>query len=118
IVRFTSRHMRKKIYDIIFEHDEKHEKLFDVVLLWLILFSVFVVMIESIPEVNAVYFRQFYTIEWIFTILFTVEYAARIWSSPKPLKYIFSFWGIVDLLSILPTYLELLLPGYHYLVVV
>ena len=54
--------MRKKIYGIIFEHDDKAEKLFDVVLLWLILFSVFVVMIESIPEVNAVFFREFYTI--------------------------------------------------------
>ena len=110
--------MRQRIYNIIFEHDKKAEKLFDIVLLWLILFSVFVVMIESIPEVNAIYFREFYIIEWILTILFTVEYAARIWSSPKPLKYIFSFWGLVDLLSILPTYLELLLPGYHYLLIV
>jgi voltage-gated potassium channel len=110
--------MRKKIYEIIFEHDTKAEKLFDVVLLWLILLSVFVVMIESIPEVKAVYFRQFYTIEWIFTILFTLEYAARIWSSPKRLIYIFSFWGLIDLLSILPTYLELLLPGYHYLMII
>jgi voltage-gated potassium channel len=110
--------MRQRLYNIIFEHDKKAEKLFDVVLLWLILFSVFVVMIESIPEVNAIYFREFYVIEWILTILFTVEYAARIWSSPKPLKYIFSFWGLIDLLSILPTYLELLLPGYHYLLIV
>jgi len=110
--------LKKEIHRVIFEHDKKWEKLFDVVLLWLILFSVFVVIIESIPEVQAVLFNEFYTIEWILTILFTIEYGLRIWSSPKPLKYIFSFWGLIDLLSILPTYLELFITGYHYLLVV
>jgi voltage-gated potassium channel len=107
--------MRKQLYHIIFEHDTKAGKFFDVVLLWLILLSVVVVMAESIPEINARFFPLFYSIEWVFTILFSIEYFLRIWSSPKPLKYIFSFWGFIDLLAILPTYIDLIFAGYHYL---
>lgn len=110
--------MKKKLYKIIFEHDTRAGKLFDVVLLWLILISVIVVIIESIPAFHAKYFSVFYSIEWIFTALFTIEYLLRIYSSPKPLKYILSFWGILDLLSFLPTYLDLFATGYHYLLIV
>lgn len=77
-----------------------------------------VVIVESIPEYHANFFSLFYLIEWIFTILFSIEYVLRIWSSPQPLKYIFSFWGLVDILSILPTYADLFYPGYHYLLTV
>jgi len=110
--------MRKRLYKIIFEHDTPAEKLFDVVLLWFILISVIVVIIESIPEIHLQFFEIFYAVEWAFTILFTIEYLLRIWSSPKPLKYIFSFWGLIDLLAILPTYLELFIVGYHYFLIV
>jgi voltage-gated potassium channel len=110
--------MRKKIYHIIFEHNTRAGKMFDVVLLWLILISVLVVIAESVPDIHIAFFPAFYTIEWIFTILFTLEYILRIWSSPKPLKYIFSFWGFVDLLAILPTYVDLIFSGYHYLLTV
>lgn len=110
--------MRKEAYHIIFESDTKAGKLFDIILLWLILLSVAVVMIESIPTYNAQFFSIFYAIEWGFTILFSIEYILRIWSSPKPWKYIFSFWGLVDFLAIFPTYVDLFYPGYHYLLTV
>lgn len=110
--------MRREAYHIIFESDTRGGRLFDIILLWLILLSVAVVIIESIPVYQARYFSMFYFIEWLFTILFSIEYILRVWSSPKPLKYIFSFWGLIDILSILPTYLDLFSPGYHYLLTV
>jgi voltage-gated potassium channel len=109
---------REKLYKIVFETDTKAGKRFDVFLLWIILFSVLTVMIESVPEVARNYSKIFFTIEWIMTILFTIEYLLRIWISPKPVKYIFSFWGIIDLLSFLPTYLSVFVFGYHYLIVI
>jgi voltage-gated potassium channel len=75
---------RKQLYKIIFEHDTKPGKLFDVVLLWLILLSVTIVIVESIPEIHSKFFPILYAIEWILTILFTIEYILRIWCSPKP----------------------------------
>ncbi|KHJ36905.1 cyclic nucleotide-gated potassium channel [Pedobacter glucosidilyticus] len=110
--------MKKRLYNIIFEHDTKAGRAFDIALLWVILFSVVIVIIESIPEVHEAFFKEFYTIEWILTILFSVEYILRIWTSPKPFRYIFSFWGLVDLLSIIPTYFDLFFAGYHYLLTV
>jgi len=110
--------MRKRLYSIIFEHDTKAGRLFDIILLWLILLSVAVVIIESIPEYHTNFYSLFYMIEWAFTVLFSIEYLLRIWSSPKPWKYIFSFWGLVDILAILPTYIDLMAPGYHYLLTV
>jgi voltage-gated potassium channel len=110
--------LRKEAYHIIFESDTRGGKLFDIILLWLILLSVGVVMVESIPSYHDQFFNIFYLVEWGFTILFSIEYLLRIWSSPKPWKYIFSFWGLVDVLSILPTYVDLFFPGYHYLLTV
>lgn len=109
---------KEKLYKIIFETDTKAGKQFDIVLLWLILFSVFVVMIESIPEFGASFSGAFHTIEWVFTIIFSIEYLLRIWISQKPVSYIFSFWGLIDFLSILPTYMSLFVIGYHYFLVV
>ncbi len=77
-----------------------------------------VVMIESVPEIGNNFHQAFLLMEWILTTIFTIEYLLRIWISPKRMKYIFSFWGAIDLLSILPTYLSLFLGGYHYLLVV
>lgn len=110
--------IREQLYKIIFETDTKAGKQFDVFLLWIILLSVLVVMIESVPEMGNQYIESFFIIEWVLTFIFSVEYLLRIWISPKPIKYVFSFWGIIDLLSILPTYLSLFISGYHYLLVV
>lgn len=110
--------MRKEAYHIVFESDTRGGRLFDIILLWLILLSVGVVIIESIPSFQERYFPIFYFIEWIFTALFSIEYLLRVWSSPKPWRYIFSFWGLIDILSILPTYMDLISPGYHYLLTV
>ncbi len=109
---------KEQLYEIVFGTETKEGKRFDVVLLWLILFSVVVVMLESIPELSREYQDIFSIVEWILTLLFTVEYVLRIWISTKPLSYIFSMWGVIDLLSILPTYLSFFLAGYHYLLVV
>ncbi|TKC13016.1 ion transporter [Pedobacter polaris] len=110
--------MREKINQIIFGHDTKSSKLFDVILLWIILFSVLIVILESIPSLNKQFASLFFYAEWAITILFTIEYILRIWSSKTPLRYIFSFWGLVDLLSILPSYLELINFGFHYLLAI
>lgn len=109
--------LKDSLYKIIFESDTKAGKWFDITLLYLIFFSVLVVVVESIPERGLQYTHLFWTIEAALTVIFTIEYLLRIFISIKPLKYIFSFWGIIDLLSILPTYLSILLSGYHYLIV-
>ncbi len=109
---------RKKLFHIIFGTDTKAGKTFDVVLLWLILGSVVVVMLESIPQLHFKYLNFFLIVEYLFTFIFTIEYFVRIWIAPRPSRYIFSFWGIIDLLSIIPTYLSLLVVGSQYLVVV
>ena len=110
--------IRAKVNRIIFEHDTRAGKVFDIILLWLILLSVSVVVLESIPAFHAEFFTVFAYLEWIITILFTIEYVLRIWSSKTPRRYVLSFWGLVDLLSILPAYLELLDLGFHYLLAV
>lgn len=110
--------LREKVKEIIFGHHTKAGKLFDVILLWVILISVLIVILESIPSLHIGYFRYFFYIEWFITILFTLEYVIRIWSTKTPFRYIFSFWGLVDLLSILPTYLELINFGFHYLLAI
>ncbi|MCI4668391.1 MAG: ion transporter [Bacteroidia bacterium] len=110
--------LRHKIHEIIFEADTPAGKAFDIILLWLIGISVAVVMLESVPRINKEYQSLFTIIEWVVTILFTIEYCLRIYSVYRPFVYIFSFYGIVDLLSILPTFLSLFLPGTQYLVTI
>ena len=109
---------RTKIYEVIFEADTPSGKLFDVLLIVAILLSVTVVFLESIEVLKNDYGRIFYALEWGFTILFTVEYLLRIISVNKPLKYIFSFYGIIDFLSIAPTYLSLIIVGSQYLLAI
>ncbi|GAA0871657.1 ion transporter [Gangjinia marincola] len=99
------------MHDIIYEADTPMGKLFDVILLILILVSIVIVMLESIPKLNEKYADTFYLLEWIITGLFTIEYIARIISIKKPTKYIFSFYGIIDLLSVLPLYLSFFIAG-------
>lgn len=110
--------LRMSLFRIIFGTDTKAGKAFDVVLLWLIMASVLTVMLESIPMLHQKYLLPFMALEYLFTFLFTAEYLVRIWTSPKPSRYIFSFWGVIDLLSIVPTYLSLIFVGYQYLVIV
>lgn len=109
---------RKKLFVTVFGTGTRAGKLFDICLLAVILVSVIVVMLESVPELGAKYLHLFSVLEWTFTILFSIEYLLRIFISPRPLKYVFSFWGLIDLLSILPTYLSFFVFGYHYLLVV
>jgi voltage-gated potassium channel len=108
---------KKRLYAVIFEADTPAGKLFDVGLLIVIVLSTIVVMVESIPSYNR-HSSIFLTLEWIFTILFTIEYILRVLVVQRKARYIFSFLGIVDLLSILPTYLALLFSGAHVLIVI
>lgn len=110
--------LRKKIYIIIFRSDTPAGKFFDLSLLVLILMSIFSVFLESVAQIRSEYGALLYTLEWLFTILFTIEYFLRIYSSHKPWRYIFSFYGLIDLLAILPTYLSLLFIGTQYLIVI
>jgi len=100
--------LRKRIYTVIFGTDTPAGKAFDVVLLWMIILSVTVVILESVAILRESHHPFFVSAEWFFTILFTIEYLLRIYSAPRPIKYITSFYGIIDLLAILPTYLGLL----------
>lgn len=109
---------RKTLHDIIFEADTPSGKLFDVVLLILIALSVLVVMLESVDSISSRMGRAFGVLEWILTIMFTIEYVTRLMAVRKPLRYATSFFGIVDLLAILPTYLSLFFPGTQSLAVI
>lgn len=93
-------------------------KAFDVILLIVIIVSILIVMLESVKSINAQYFHIFYITEWIITIIFTIEYILRIISINKPGKYIFSFYGIIDFISTIPTYLTLFMGGYNVLLAV
>lgn len=110
--------LRERLGDVIFETDTPAARGFDVALLWAIVLSVLLVALESVADVRARWGGTLRTLEWTFTILFTVEYAARIWTARRPLRYVRSFYGAIDALAILPTYLSVVLAGSQYLVVV
>jgi voltage-gated potassium channel len=103
--------LRQSTYQFIFRSDTPASKGFDLALVFVILVSVVSVLLESIPAFNARHGKILHQTEWVITIIFTVEYMARIWSHPKPLKYILSFYGIIDFLAIIPTYLDLIFAG-------
>lgn len=109
--------LKSKIHEIIFEADTVKGKLFDVVLLVMIMISVVAVCWESLPGLNANVKTFLYVVEWIVTIFFTIEYAMRLYSVHRPIKYATSFFGIIDLLSIIPTYLSIFFVGTQSLVV-
>lgn len=109
---------KERLYKIVFESDTKAGNRFDVILLWLILISVVVAILDSVATISNYLSQWFLAIEILLTIAFSVEYLLRIFISKKPLRYIFSFWGVIDLLAILPTYLALFISGYHYFLVV
>jgi voltage-gated potassium channel len=110
--------LRDRARIVIFEAETPAGRTFDVVLIVCILASVGVVFLDSVPAIHRAYARTLYGIEWFFTILFTVEYAARLWCVERPLRYARSFYGVVDLLGTLPTYLSLFVPGTQFLLVI
>ncbi len=115
--------MRRKkwkhnLWEIIFESNTPAGKTFDILLLIVISISVLLVVLESIPEINYRYGRILKISEWAITIIFSIEYFFRIIISRFPSKYIFSFYGIIDLLSVIPTYLSLVLTGAQGLIVI
>ena len=101
------------LHELIFEADTPAGRLVDILLIVLIIMSVILVMLESVPSINAKYGLFVEILEWIFTIIFTIEYGLRLYSVYRPMKYATSFFGIIDLLALLPTYIAFLLPEYR-----
>lgn len=110
--------MREHIYRIIFEAETPAGRAFDVVLFLAIIGSIAVVVLESVAPIQSAYHAELVAAEWVFTGLFTLEYGVRLWASPRPAAYARSFFGAVDLLSILPTYLSLVVSGSQALAVI
>jgi voltage-gated potassium channel len=103
--------LKEKLYIIIFEHDTKGGKLFDVVLILMILLSVISVMLETVEYYWIHYSNVFFFLEWFFTLSFTLELILRLYSTDEKKKYLLSFYGFVDVVSIIPTYLAVIIPG-------
>ena len=109
---------RERMHEIIFEADTPAGKAFDIGLLIMILLSVAVVFADSVSDLSPATNEFLYYAEWFFTIVFSIEYFLRIYTISQPRKYIFSFYGIIDLLSILPTYIALFISGTHFLAII
>lgn len=106
----SEQNIKLKLHEIIFEADTRAGKLFDEILLVFIFLSVLVVAVDSVPDQTETFENILHISEWFFTIIFTIEYLLRIYITEKPWKYIFSFYGIIDFLSIIPTYVGIILP--------
>lgn len=109
---------QQRLHDVIFEADTRLGKLFDVVLLVVIGLSILAVMLDSVESISAKHHDALLTAEWIFTILFTIEYLLRLLCVRRKLGYALSFFGIIDVIAILPTWLTLIAPGWHGAVVI
>jgi len=109
---------RHRLHEIVFEADTPAGKAFDIALLAAIVLSVVIVMLESVAGIQARYGAQLVALEWFFTVLFTLEYIVRLLSVGRPSHYAVSFFGVVDLLSILPTYLSVIFPGWQSLLII
>jgi voltage-gated potassium channel len=114
----TRNAVKARLNTIIFGADTPLGRAYDIALLGVIGVSVSMVMLDSVASLHALYGRFFYAFEWGFTIFFTLEYGVRLWCGDKALRYAFSFFGVVDFLGVIPTYLGLLFPGSHYLVAI
>ena len=110
--------LKKRLYIIIFESDTREGKLFDTVLIGFIVSSILVVILDSVFRFDTYANIGFQVLEYLFTAFFTFEYLVRLYCSPNPRQYAFSFFGIVDLLSTLPLYLGFFLQGARYLLIV
>ena len=102
---------RKRWFDIIHRHDTPASRRFDIALVLTIVASVLVIMVDSVQAIHQRFSGWLYAVEWLFTLVFTAEYVLRLKVVRRPLRYAFSVWGIIDLLSILPAYLSLFIPG-------
>lgn len=109
---------QKKLHQIIFEADTPEGKLFDITVLGMIILSVFLIVLESIQSVREAHGQLLLILEWVVTISFTIEYLLRILCLKRPIKYMLSFFGLVDLLSIVPSYLGIFIKHTHYLSVI
>ena len=109
---------RHRLYEVVFEAETPAGRIFDITLTTLILLSVFAVFAESVKWIRDVFGPELYAAEWAFTILFTIEYVLRLISVRRPMRYVLSFYGLVDLLAIVPTYISLFVPGTQYLLVI
>ncbi len=109
---------KKQLHKIVFETDTKEGHLFDMVLIWIIVASVVAVILETVSSYRAKYWWTFFVLEWIFTLIFTVEYIIRLYCARKPIKYATSFFGIVDLLALIPTYISVFFIGAQHLLIV
>ncbi|MCK4920780.1 MAG: ion transporter, partial [Bacteroidales bacterium] len=114
----TKKNWERKLGNIIFESNTKTGKVFDVVLLMVIMMSVTLVVLESIPEINEKYGFGLRIAEWAITLIFTTEYILRIIVARNRSKYLFSFYGVIDLLAVIPTYLSVFLGGIQGLMVI
>lgn len=110
--------IKKKLYDIVFEAETFEGKLFDILLIIAVIVSIACVSMESVVSIKHKFGKELVRAEWFFTILFTIEYFLRIFIVPKTKSYAFTFFGIVDLLAILPTYLSFFIPGSQMLLTV
>ncbi len=110
--------LRESLYVIIFQHHTRAGRWFDIGLIVAVLASVLVVLLDSVPAVYGSFREHLLNLEIAFTVLFSIEYVLRIYSSPHPRRYIFSFFGLVDLLALLPTYIALVLPEGRFLVTI
>ena len=110
--------LREKLHEIIFEADTPSGKFFDIALILCILTSVVTVMLDSVQGFRERHGAWLFALEWTFTILFTIEYILRLFAVKKPMRYARSFFGVIDLLAILPSYISIFLPGTHYLMAI
>ena len=110
--------LRERVRTIVFESETRAGRAFDAAVIGCVLASVVAVFLDSIPAVHRAHADVLYGIEWFFTILFTIEYAVRLWCVDRPLAYARSFYGLVDLLGTIPTYLSLFLPGARFLLAI
>ena len=110
--------LRARVHQIVFEADTPAGRAFDVGVIGLILLSIVTVSLETVPGLSARNRGTLRITEWVFTVLFTIEYALRLWTVRRPLYYARSFFGVVDLLAILPTWISIFVPGAQALLVV
>ena len=109
---------RKRLHEIVFEADTTAGKIFDVIIICLILLSIAVVALDSVKSVREQFGSPIFYVEWFLTILFSIEYLLRVVAVRRPFRYILSFYGLIDLFAILPTYVSLFVPGTQYLLTI
>lgn len=107
--------LKQKLYNIIFKTDTPAGKWFDIILIISILSSLTVGMLDSVSSINKTWGNLLYQLEWFFTLLFTLEYGLRLYVAPKPFHYARSFYGLIDIMAILPTYFSVIFPGLYHL---